>query len=203
MHFSCRSSFGDLIAPFPPLCEIVQSMLSSSTLGFDVENPATAAAAWTNALLNCSFLRLSSTKLPRKFEDCRAQLRPSLSIALLGVKEIPIIALCNAQVFELQDRMPGAQVGTVDKFQGQEAAVVVVSMTASSAEDVPRGMDFLYSRNRINVAISRAKSLAIIVASPKLLEPPCSKIEQMALVNTPCYAENYSRHEVALPDSDD
>ena len=99
--------------------------------------------------------------------------------------------------------MPGAQVGTVDKFQGQEAAVVVVSMTASSAEDVPRGMDFLYSRNRINVAISRAKSLAIIVASPKLLEPPCSKIEQMALVNTPCYAENYSRHEVALPDSDD
>ena len=94
------------------------------------------------------------------------------------------------QVNLLQALLPtGTRVGTVDKFQGQEAAVVVVSMTASSAEDVPRGMEFLYSRNRINVAVSRAKSLAIIVASPRLLEASCSKIEQMALVNTLCYAE--------------
>ncbi len=64
---------------------------------------------------------------------------------------------------------------------------------ASSAEDVPRGMEFLYSRNRINVAVSRAKSLAIIVASPRLLEAPCTKREQMALVNTLCYAEDYAR----------
>ena len=86
----------------------------------------------------------------------------------------------------------GARVGTVENFQGREAAVVIVSMTASSAEDVPRGMEFLYSRNRINVAVSRAKSLAIIVASPRLLKASCSKIEQLALVNTLCYARAYA-----------
>ena len=97
------------------------------------------------------------------------------------------------QVNLLQSLLPaGARVGTVDKFQGQEAAVVIVSMTTSCAEDVPRGMEFLYSRNRLNVAISRAKSLAIVVASPRLLEAHCNTIEQMALVNTLCHAEAYA-----------
>jgi hypothetical protein len=63
---------------------------------------------------------------------------------------------------------------------------------ACSRCSVPRGMEFLYSRNRINVAVSRAKSLAIIVASPRLLEAPCMKIEQMVLVNTLCYASAYA-----------
>ena len=74
--------------------------------------------------------------------------------------------------------------------------MVIVSMTASSAEDVPRGMEFLYSRNRLNVAVSRAKSLAIVVASPRLLEAACSKIEQMALVNTLCHAQAYAAEAV-------
>jgi uncharacterized protein len=111
----------------------------------------------------------------------------------LTVDDILVVSPYNMQVNLLQALLPdGARVGTVDKFQGQEAAVVIVSMTASSAEDVPRGMEFLYSRNRLNVAISRAKSLAIVVASPRLLEASCSKIEQMALVNTLCYAQMYS-----------
>lgn len=111
----------------------------------------------------------------------------------LSMEDILVVSPYNMQVNLLQGLLPaGARVGTVDKFQGQEAAAVIVSMTASSAEDVPRGMDFLYSRNRINVAVSRAKSLAIIVASPRLLEATCSKIEQMALVNTLCYAEAYA-----------
>ncbi len=70
--------------------------------------------------------------------------------------------------------------------------MVIVSMTASSAEDVRRGMEFLYSRDRIYVAVSRAKSLAIIVASPRLLEARCSKLEHIALVNTLCYAVAYA-----------
>ena len=65
------------------------------------------------------------------------------------------------------------RVGTVDKFQGQEADVVVYSMASSSGEDVPRGLEFLLSRNRLNVAISRARCLAYLVASPRLLEVNC------------------------------
>jgi uncharacterized protein len=74
----------------------------------------------------------------------------------------------------------------VDKFQGQEAPVVIYSMAASSAEECPRGMDFLFNRNRTNVAISRAKALAIAVASPELARAHCSGVEQMSLANLSC-----------------
>ncbi len=105
------------------------------------------------------------------------------------------------QVNHLKSVLPaGARVGTVDKFQGQEAVVVLVSMTTSTAEDIYRGIDFLYSRNRLNVAISRAKCLAVVVASPKLLEVGCNTIEQLKLVNTLCfvraYGEGSTRHSV-------
>jgi len=86
-----------------------------------------------------------------------------------------------------------ARVGTVDKLQGQEAAVVLISMTTSSGDDMPRNIEFLYSRNRLNVAISRARCLSVIFASPRLLEIPCHTIEQMQLVNTLCWAKDYSR----------
>ena len=82
--------------------------------------------------------------------------------------------------------------GTVDKFQGQEAEVVLISMVTSSDEDMPRNIEFLYSRNRLNVAISRARCLSIILASPKLLEIPCQNIEQLRLVNTLCWARDYA-----------
>jgi superfamily I DNA and/or RNA helicase len=74
----------------------------------------------------------------------------------------------------------------VDKFQGQEAPVVFFSMASSSGEDVPRNMEFLFSRNRLNVAVSRAKCLAILVASPKLLDIRCRTVEQMRLANALC-----------------
>src|SRR6185503_3909917 len=85
--------------------------------------------------------------------------------------DILIIAPYNAQVFELQERLPGARVGTVDKFQGQEAAIVIYSMTTSSHADAPRGMEFLYSLNRLNVATSRARSVCVLVGSPAIFEP--------------------------------
>lgn len=114
----------------------------------------------------------------------------------LTLEDILIVSPYNMQVDLLKSVLPaGARVGTVDKFQGQEAAVVIVSMTTSSAEDCPRGMDFLYSRNRLNVAISRARALAIVLASPRLLEAPCATPEEVALVNTLCFAKVYSGKE--------
>ena len=80
----------------------------------------------------------------------------------------------------------GARIGTVDKFQGQQAPIVFFSMTSSSGEDVPRGMDFLFSRNRLNVAVSRAQALAVVVCSPLLLWTRCHTVEQMQLVNMLC-----------------
>ena len=77
-------------------------------------------------------------------------------------------------------------IGTVDKFQGQEAPVVIYSMSASSVEDAPKGMSFLFNPNRLNVATSRAKSVCILVASPKLLEPECNTIDQMRWTNALC-----------------
>lgn len=86
---------------------------------------------------------------------------------------------------------------TVDKFQGQEAHVVILSMATSSADYLPRDIEFLFSKNRLNVAISRAKALAILAASPDLLTVPCSKPEQMALVNTLCALLHCSQNDVA------
>jgi len=74
----------------------------------------------------------------------------------------------------------------VDKFQGQEAPVVIYSLTTSSPEDAPRGMEFLYSLNRLNVATSRAMSAVILVGSPKLFEPECRSPRQMRLANALC-----------------
>jgi predicted RecB family nuclease len=79
------------------------------------------------------------------------------------------------------------RVGTVDKFQGQEGQVVLISMVTSGAEDLPRNIEFLFSKNRLNVAISRARCLSLVVASPRLLDIPCNTVEQMALVNTLCW----------------
>ena len=101
--------------------------------------------------------------------------------------DILVVAPYNMQVRAIATRLDGrARVGTVDKFQGQEAPVVFFSMASSSGEDVPRGLDFLFSRNRLNVAISRAQCLAVLVCSPRLLHARCSSVEQMRLVNALC-----------------
>ena len=97
-----------------------------------------------------------------------------------------IIAPYNAQVFDLKDRIPGARIGTVDKFQGQEAPIVIYSMTTSTHADAPRGMNFLYSLNRLNVATSRAKALSVLVCSPALFEPECKTPEHMGMANAFC-----------------
>ncbi|MGD1096605.1 MAG: TM0106 family RecB-like putative nuclease, partial [Bryobacteraceae bacterium] len=106
----------------------------------------------------------------------------------LNLRDILIVAPFNLQVRKIQSTIPGARVGTVDKFQGQQAPVVVFSMTASEGDASSRGIDFLFSRNRLNVAISRAQILAVIVASSKLVRTRCSRLEQIRLVNLFCGA---------------
>ena len=79
-----------------------------------------------------------------------------------------------------------ANVGSVDKFQGQEAPIIFLSMCASDANESPRGLNFLFDKNRINVAISRAQSLAIIVYSPALLEASVGNVDQLSMINLFC-----------------
>jgi uncharacterized protein len=106
---------------------------------------------------------------------------------VLGIKDILIVAPYNAQVSALTERLPaGARVGTVDKFQGQEAPLVFYSMATSTPEEAPRGMEFLYSLNRLNVAISRARCVAVIVASPALFQVQCRTPRQIELANAFC-----------------
>ena len=105
----------------------------------------------------------------------------------LGVEHILVIAPYNAQVADLIARLPaGTRVGTVDRFQGQEAPVVIYSMTTSTPEDAPHGMEFLYSANRFNVATSRAQGACIVVGSPRLFEPDCQSPRQIKLANAFC-----------------
>ena len=112
----------------------------------------------------------------------------------ITIDDILVVSPYNMQVELLRTVLPaGARVGTVDKFQGQEAAVVLISMATSSGEDLPRNIEFLYSRNRLNVAISRARCLAVLVANQRLLEISCSSIQQMMLVNGLCWARNYGK----------
>jgi len=106
-------------------------------------------------------------------------------------KDIMVVAPYNAQVRRVSEVLKkrgfgDVPVGTVDKFQGREAQVVFFTMATSSGDDLPRDIDFLFSRNRLNVAISRARCIAYVVASPRLLDVACRTPEQMQLVNALC-----------------
>ena len=114
----------------------------------------------------------------------------------LTTDDILLVAPFNMQVRLLKHRLGvQAKVGSIDKFQGQEAHVVIISMCSSSLEDSPRGADFLLDPNRLNVAISRAKSLAVVVGSPGLIAARCQTIKEMELANLFCWLVDYSRGE--------
>jgi uncharacterized protein len=116
--------------------------------------------------------------------------------AAISEQDILVVSPYNMQVNLLREVLPnGARVGTVDKFQGQQAPVVIVSFATSTCDDAPRGLDFLFSRNRLNVAISRAQCLAIITANPKLLDASCRTVEQVRMVNALCWAKHFSDSE--------
>ena len=114
----------------------------------------------------------------------------------LSPPDLRVVAPYNAQVNRIAVRLEplGVPVGTVDRFQGQTCAVVIYSMATSRPEDAPRGMEFLYSLNRLNVATSRARCAAFIVASPALTEPQCRTPRQMHLANGLCRLVELARH---------
>jgi uncharacterized protein len=120
------------------------------------------------------------------FTDHDGRTRP------LDPRDILVVAPFNMHVRCLREKLPdGVDVGTVDQFQGREAPVVFVSMASSTGEDVPRGLEFLFNRNRFNVAISRARALAVVVSSPRLLDVLCRSVDQMKLANLLCrYVES-------------
>ena len=111
-------------------------------------------------------------------------------------QDVLVVAPYNAHVNRVDDRLRAQgraiRVGTVDRFQGQEAPVVIYTMATSSPDEAPRGLEFLYSANRLNVATSRAKAAAIIVASPKLFTPECRTPRQMGLANALCRLKELS-----------
>ncbi|MFL9906802.1 TM0106 family RecB-like putative nuclease [Paraburkholderia sp. RL17-337-BIB-A] len=134
-------------------------------------------------------LQLFNSLLKQKFRDKDGVERR------MSVDDILVVAPFNVQVNRLRATLPtGARVGTVDAFQGQEAQAVLVSMTTSSGDYAPRNIEFLFSKNRLNVAISRAKSLTVVVASPALQGIRCSTPEEMSLVNTLCFLAAYVNH---------
>jgi len=104
----------------------------------------------------------------------------------IGADDIVIVSPFNAHRLLIQTLLPAARVGTVDKFQGQEAPVSIYTMATSRPEDAPRGMSFLFSLNRLNVATSRARALAIVVASPSLLAAVPGSPAQMRMANGLC-----------------
>lgn len=129
-------------------------------------------------------LELVQSLLGQQYRDKHGVVHP------MTLDDILVVAPYNMQVNLLKSVLPdGARVGTVDKFQGQEAEVVIVSMATSNGDYLPRNVEFLYSKNRLNVAISRAKCLALFVANPALMAIRCSTPEEMALVNTLCWVK--------------
>lgn len=132
-------------------------------------------------------LDLVNSLLEQRYRDKKGREHP------ITLNDILVVAPYNMQVNLLRKTLPErARVGTVDKFQGQEAEVVIVSMATSSGDYLPRNIEFLYSKNRLNVAISRAKCLAVFIANPALMAIRCTTPEEMALVNTLCWIREFS-----------
>jgi hypothetical protein len=149
-----------------------------------VTHSGAAQRSWPEAL---AVVDAVERLVGRDWIDADGQSRP------LRLDDILIIAPYNAQVAYIQRALEERlgqgrhdRVGTVDKFQGREGAVAIYSMAASTAEDAPRGMDFLYDTHRLNVAVSRARAISIVVASPALLRVRARTPEQMRLANALC-----------------
>jgi uncharacterized protein len=124
--------------------------------------------------------------------DARGRRRP------VQLGDVLVVAPYNAHVGRLRARLPsGARVGTVDRFQGQEAAVVLYSMATSTADEAPRGMEFLFNLNRLNVAVSRARALVAVVANPRLLDAAVRRPEELRMANALCRLAEAADHVVA------
>jgi predicted RecB family nuclease len=186
----------------PKVCEFTSEMFYEGKLGTrPVTRPRVLeghawvkdAGIWFVPLQHTGNRNSSAEEVEKIAEIVASLLKPGVKWFCSGnvsrqvkLEDVLIVAPYNAQVSDLAERLPGARVGTVDKFQGQEAPVVIYSLTTSTPEDAPRGMEFLYSLNRFNVATSRAMTAVIVVGSPRLFEPECKSPRQMQLANAFC-----------------
>ncbi|NNN08998.1 MAG: TM0106 family RecB-like putative nuclease, partial [Acidimicrobiaceae bacterium] len=151
-----------------------------------------------------------STQSPEELDIVLAQISKMLGtpwtnqrgeITLLTPRDFMVVAPYNDQVdlikeaCQAREELRGVQVGTVDKFQGREAPVVFFTMTTSSAQDMPRGPEFLFSRNRLNVAVSRARCLAYLVCTEELLNSRARDIDDMRLIGTLSAFVEHAQHD--------
>ena len=185
---------GQRVAADPPVGGVGPRFVPIATESYDNESPREAEAV---AELASLLVEGGATWID---EDGKA--RP------VGWEDVLVVAPYNAQVGAIKRLLPdAARVGTVDKFQGQEAPVSIYSMTTSTPDLAPRGMDFLYSRNRLNVATSRARCVALVVASPALLRVRARTPAQMRLANALCrfveLARGDTRSGPAVPETHD
>jgi predicted RecB family nuclease len=158
--------------------QVTSALLSGSGLrAVSVQHAGNAAASAEEV---AEVQRLWHAFVSGTFTDRNNQARP------MTVEDVLIVAPYNNQVGLLRQALPQARVGTVDKFQGKQAPVVIYSMTSSSVEEAPRGVGFLYDIHRLNVAISRAQALAVVVHSPMLLDAPVADPVQLTKVNALC-----------------
>ncbi len=195
----------------PDICRVVSEAYYDDRLG---SVPETAANRIIGAAATSIGVEAGVRFIPVEHDGCTDRSSQEvdeieqLVAALLGcavtvkgsaprpmtIGDILIVAPFNVQMRALARRLSvrfgaGVRVGTVDKFQGQEAPVVIVSMCASTLDDAPRGPEFLLSPNRLNVAISRAQALAIVVGSPKLGDARVTSVKEMRLVSGWCRVE--------------
>ena len=132
--------------------------------------------------------------------QCKHTDQDGRTIGRMQLADILFVAPYNLQVRKLRDRLPaGARVGSVDKFQGQEAPVVIISMCSSAGDFGTRGLQFLLNKNRLNVAVSRAKSLTIVVGDPDIAHTSVNSVKDMELVNMFCRLVQHSQSGAPFP----
>ncbi len=195
----------------PSICEFTSEMFYERKLrsraGLEKQvligtKPFEGAGLWVAAVTHVGNQNSSSEEVDLIDKIVTGLLRPEAQwLDCFGAPhqmtsdDVLVVAPYNSQVSLLSERLATRRirVGTVDRFQGQEAPVVIYSMATSTPEDAPRGMEFLYNLNRLNVAISRAKCASILVASPRLFDPDCKSSRQMRLANALCRYVELSR----------
>jgi uncharacterized protein len=189
----------------PDVCAFISEIVYARRLHSD-DSAARRTTSWRTGIrfvpVEHDGNRTASDEEVAEIEKLIAELRQGTftdsdgSTRRLREDDFMVVAPYNAQVRRLRAGLPaGVRVGTVDKFQGQQAPIVFFSMATSSGKNVPRNLAFLFSRNRLNVAISRAQCLAYLVCSPRLLEARCKSIEEMELVNALCRLAEYAQRK--------
>ena len=174
----------------PEICSFISDAMYDGRLRPSQEALEHRVTMGTQELAGLYFVPVDHAGNSSKSDEEADEIVRRISALYRYERSIIVVTPYNAQrrliAGKLAEGAVSVRVGTVDKFQGQEAAVVFYSMATSSGSDVPRNMEFLFERNRFNVAISRARAASVLVCSPRLLDISCRTPEEMALANLLC-----------------